>query len=69
MPPIYGKLHAVNWKERLREFSENIKEEILDHNNKEKRVIRYMPSLKEVNYELFPAYSKEEISMLFPILL
>lgn len=67
-PPMYAKLHAVNWKTRLNDFSENIKDEFIDKKLQEtkqiKRVHRLMPSLKAAGYDLFPDYSEEEINML-----
>ena len=68
-PPIYAKLHAVNWKSRLENFSENIKTEFIDGSCSHTRVKRFMPSLKEANYEMFPDYLDEELDILTPKLL
>ena len=57
-PPMYAKLHAVNWCDRLDAFSQNI-----GCNFKEKnRVCRFMPSLYEAGEELFPPWSEQERS-------
>ena len=68
-PPMYGKLHAANWKTRLEEFSQNIHPEFLDTKSLYTRVQRFMPSLKETMLQLFPPYTEEELDILTPTLL
>ena len=65
-PPIYGKLHAVNWKPRLETFSQNIRPEFMDKKSPYVRVQRFMSSLVDVQYELFPPYTEEELAILTP---
>lgn len=69
IPPIYGKLHAVCWKERLEEFSKNIQPAFLDTNASSIRVQRFMPPLKNSNLGMFIPYKDEELDILTPTLL
>ena len=70
-PPMYGKMHLIHWGDRIAEFSENIHEAFLCPPNKKGQVFvkRFMTSLFESGCEPFPAYTEEEIGMLFPRLL
>ena len=59
-PPVYDKFHAVCWKDRLLEFSQNIRPEFLGPSEDKKgnplprRVQRHMIGLREAGMELFP---------------
>jgi hypothetical protein len=68
LPPMYGKLHALHWSDRLVEFSQNVRDCYLDAPNKKGQILvkRFLPSLLEVGAPLFPDYTEEEISMLYP---
>ena len=70
-PPMYGQMHLIHWADRIAEFSENIHEAFLSKPNKKGQVFvdRFMKSLCESGCEPFPAYTEEEIGMLFPRLL
>jgi len=70
-PPMYGKMHLIHWGDRIAEFSENIHDAFLCPPNKKGQVFveRFMKSLFESGCEPFPAYTEEEIGMLFPRLL
>ena len=70
-PPMYGKMHLIHWGDRIEEFSENIHEGFLCEPNKKGQVFveRYMKSLCESGCEPFPAYTEDEIAMLFSRLL
>jgi hypothetical protein len=66
-PPLYGRMHAACWKDRLEEFSHNIRPEFIDPKNKSyKRVYRFMPSLQESGCEMFAPYTDEELAILVP---
>lgn len=68
LPPMYGKMHAMHWSDRLVEFSQNIRECFLEKENKKGEIIvkRYLPSLQEAGVPLFPDYTEEEVRMLYP---
>ena len=67
IPPMYGKMHAACWKDRLEEFSLNIRQEFIDpRNGPYIRVIRFMPSLKDSGLKMFATYTKEELDILVP---
>lgn len=70
-PPMYGKMHVIHWGDKINEFSENVHDGFLCAPNKKGQVFveRYMKSLCESGCEPFPAYTEEEISMLFSRLL
>lgn len=70
-PPMYGKMHIIHWGDRIAEFSENIHDTFLLPPNKKGQVFveRFMGSLFESGCEPFPAYTEEEVGMLFPRLL
>lgn len=67
--PMYEKNHVVFWGDKIEEFSRNIQPMFLAHPNKKGKVYvqRYMCSLAEAGVELFPSYSEEEITILFPM--
>ena len=71
LPPMYAKLHAMLWSERLVEFSQNLRECYLEKENDkgQKIVKRHLPSLLEVGAPLFPDYTEEEVRMLYPVAL
>jgi hypothetical protein len=67
--PMYPKLWAVNWLDKLAEYSSNVKPVYLDERG---RVQRFMMSLRDAidipgsGIHMFPAYSEEEIKLLRP---
>ena len=71
LPPMYGKMHAMLWSDRLVEFSQNIRECFLEKENKKGQIIvkRFPQSLCESGVSLFPDYTEEEVSMLHPVAL
>ena len=65
MPPMYAKLHRINWKDRLIEFSKNIKDDFIDSEfHAYKCVQKFMCSLKKAGIPLFPEYTNEERNMI-----
>ena len=70
MPPMYSKMHMVNWRDRVAEFSLNFHPQFLEKKKLKTEtemrsyVVRFMPSLKEAGLELFSPYSEEEKNML-----
>ena len=71
-PPMYAKLHWTNHIQKLKDFSENIKlickeEKLMKSNNSTHLVSqRFLKSLKEYNFELYPEYTIEEKQIFFP---
>jgi len=76
-PPIYGKLHWTNWRDRTVRFSKGVrgpfKEKRMVKSGKCKGrtltvVMRVMPGLLEVlsKRECYPPYSKEELEIYAP---
>jgi len=69
-PPMYSKMHMVNWRDRVAEFSLNFHPQFLEKKKLKTEtemrsyVVRFMPSLKEAGLELFSPYSDEEKDML-----
>jgi len=69
-PPMYSKMHMVNWRSRVEEFSLNFHPQFLEQKKLKTEtemtsyVMRFMPSLKEAGLELFSPYSDEEKRML-----
>ena len=62
-PPMYAKLHAVNWVDRLDTFSETLRPEFRDRNTG--RVLRFLPSLESVQLK-FHDYTVDEKEMFVP---
>lgn len=58
-PPMFSKLHQVNWRPQLQEFSRSLKPEFLDEYH---TVLRFLPSLESVGM-LFPEYSPTELAV------
>ena len=71
-PPMYAKLHWTNHIQKLKDFSENIKlickeEKLMKSNNSTHLVSqRFLKSLKEYNFELYPEYTIEEKQIFYP---
>lgn len=72
LPPMYAKLHIVNWAERLEAWSvDAIRGDLLVEVRSKTTgkwrtlVPRFMPSLEELD-EPFPAYRDNETRILFP---
>ena len=71
-PPMYAKLHWSNHIQKLVDFSEKMKpickeEKVMKTNNTTYIITqRYLKSLKEYNFELYPEYSTEEKSIFIP---
>ena len=67
-PPMYAKLHWVNWADKLELFSRKIKPECLEVKARgpEPRTIvhRFMKSLKEYDFPLYEKYNIKEIEIL-----
>lgn len=70
-PPMYGKMHLIHWGDRIEEFSKNVHDAFLNEPNKKGQIFvqRFMKSLRESGCDMFPAYTEDEIGMLFPRLL
>ena len=69
--PMYEKIHLMFQNDKLVEFGKNVKPEFLSKPNKKGNVYvqRYMISLFEAGIGMFPEYSEEEITSLFPQLI
>lgn len=70
-PPMYAKLHLVNWKDRLEKYSENFDPKctvrLPSKNGGETTVVdRHMKSLHYYGYKLYPSYSLDEVKKLLP---
>jgi hypothetical protein len=72
IPPMYPTLWWINWRDKLVEFSNMVRDEC-----KEERTLkttgqkflvvqRFMKSLKEMGLELYEEYSPEELRKFFP---
>jgi len=59
--PMYAKLHFVNWKERLREFSANIRDDLIDP--KTGFVYRFFDEVPEKGRSGLPEYTREELKI------
>jgi len=78
MPPMYSKLHMVNWRSRVKEFSLNFHPQLLEKKKLKTEteteteptayVMRIMPSLQQAKLDLFCPYSDEEKRMLTLVL-
>ena len=62
LPPMYAKMHIINWNSRVIDFTTRIKDEFIDG----KYVMRYMVSLKKSGLQMLPAYTDDEINILQP---
>ena len=71
-PPMYAKLHWTNHVEKLKDFSENLKsnckeEKFMKSKNTNYLVSqRFLKSLKEYNFDLYPEYKQEEKNIFYP---
>lgn len=72
IPPMYARLHKVNWIDRLVEFTKNLKDECKEDYTIKKtgKVVkipqRFMKSLKEYNFKMYEPYTEEEIKQHLP---
>jgi len=63
---MYAKLHWTNHLQKLKDFSKNIKQicketKIMKTKNETHLVTqRYLQSLKDYNFDLYPEYTSEE---------
>lgn len=64
LPPIYAKLHMVNHKQKVINFSKTVRPELLGSNQ---LVKRYVPSLKEMGVPLWPPYTPSDLEILKPM--
>lgn len=65
IPVLYGKMHLMNWKTRVEEFSSCVKPEFI--NPKNNLVQREMISLKKAGMQLWSDYTEEDKKILTPI--
>lgn len=68
--PMYAKLHWVNWRHRLLEFSATFKDEFLEKTDKQRvgYVAKVMPGLVETGFAFDP-YTEEESAIFYPEIL
>ena len=64
LPPIYAKLHMVNHKHKVIDFSKTVHPKLLNENG---LVRRYVPSLKDMGLPMWPAYTSEDLEILRPM--
>jgi hypothetical protein len=64
LPPIYAKLHMVNHKQKVIDFSKTVHPGLLGPNG---LVIRYLPSLKQLGVPLWPPYTRSDLEILRPM--
>ena len=76
--PMYARLHWTNWPDALERFASNLivrcrtDRKVMSGKNAGKTFtvpISPMPSLRELDLELYPEYTTEELSMYIPNLL
>lgn len=64
-PPMYAKLHAVNWADRLAAFSDSFgpeaKELVSTPNGTTYRVRRTLHAIAQTGRPLFPAWTRDEL--------
>lgn len=74
-PPMYSLLHWTNWRQKIVDFSTQVHPActedrvVMSGKDKDKtyRVVhRFMHSLKDYGFELYPPYTHEEIEVLKP---
>lgn len=71
-PPMYAKLHWTNHIQKLVDFSQNLKlkckeEKFMKTKNTNFLISqRYLKSLKEYNFDLYPEYREEEKKIFYP---
>lgn len=65
IPVLYGKMHLMNWKSRVEEFSSCVKPEFI--NPKNNLVQREMVSLKKAGLPLWSEYTEEDKKILMPM--
>ena len=65
--PMYAKLHWVNWRHRLLEFSATINDAFLEKTDKQRvgYVAKVMPGLVESGFAFDP-YTEEESAIFYP---
>jgi hypothetical protein len=69
IPPMFAKLHWVNWRDKLEIFSRKLKPECLEVKSggapKSRTIVhRFMKSLKEYGFPLYREYDPKEIEIL-----
>ena len=64
IPPMWAKLHWVNHRHMIENFSKKIRKEFLDPKNN--LVYRELPSLRDANVKMFKPYTRRERDILFP---
>ena len=65
IPVLYGKMHLMNWRIRLNEFSSCVKPEFI--NPKNNLVQREMISLRKAGLQLWSEYTEEDKIILSPM--
>lgn len=64
-PPMFAKLHLVNWKPRVVDFSKKFVTQI--PRNSDGCIPRFLPSLLELKLPMYPPYTLFDIQALQPI--
>jgi hypothetical protein len=67
LPPMYAKMHLICWRQRLVEFSKNIRPVFKSKTNRGDYIVnRSLTGLRQAGLELFPDYTANEIAILLP---
>ena len=74
IPPMYAKLHFLNWVEKIVDFTQIIDEKCIETRQIKsgrkagvyRLVHRFMKSLKELDMDIYPEYEEREIEILIP---
>jgi hypothetical protein len=67
IPPMFAKLHWVNWKNKLMEYSKNFSPQCLEKKDGGVYVVhRHMKSLQDYGFSLYAPYEQHEINILKP---
>jgi len=74
MPPMYARLHLTNWVEKIVDFTKVMHEKCIETKEIKSgkkagvyRIVhRFMRSLKELDMDIYPAYTEAEIKILIP---
>jgi hypothetical protein len=64
-PPMYAKLHWVNHKQKLFDFSKGVHSK-LKNPNRSGTVYQFCPSLKSLGLPMWPEYSEEDLQVFKP---
>ena len=74
MPPMYARLHLTNWVEKIVDFTKVMHDKCIETKQIKtgkkagvyKLVHRFMKSLKDLDMDIYPPYTQEEINILIP---